>query len=87
VLAENLLLLRQIEYRGELRRVFSVLKMRFSDHARTIREFTVTAGQDIRMVGPAPAAEGLLTGLARPDPTRPPRANPPAPRRSERRGT
>jgi circadian clock protein KaiC len=72
VVAENLLLLRQVEYRGQLRRLVSVLKMRFSDYDRTVREFTVTEGQGIRVVGPAPPAEGLLTGLARPWPPWPP---------------
>jgi len=66
VLAENLLLLRSVEYRGELHRVISVLKMRFSDHERTIQEYTITAGHGIRLLGPAPLGEGLLTGLARP---------------------
>lgn len=66
VLAENLLLLRYAEYQGKLRRVFSVLKMRFSDYDRALREYTIRAGQGLRIVGPAPRAEGLLTGLARP---------------------
>jgi circadian clock protein KaiC len=66
VVAENLLLLRNVEYRGELHRVFSVLKMRFSDHERAIYEYTITGGQGIRITGPAPLGEGLLTGVARP---------------------
>jgi circadian clock protein KaiC len=66
VLTENLLLLRYAEYQGELHRVFSVLKMRFSDYDRTLRAYTIDAGHGIRIVGPAPRAEGLLTGLARP---------------------
>lgn len=66
LLAENLLLLRQIEYRGQLRRICSVLKMRFSAFDSTIHEYTISAGEGFRLVGPAPAAMGLLTGLARP---------------------
>ena len=66
VVAENLLLLRYAEYFGELHRLFSVLKMRFSDYDRTIREYTITAGRGIELLGPAPRAAGLLTGIAHP---------------------
>lgn len=65
VLAENLLLLRQVEYRGRLHRVFSVLKMRFSGHDRTIYEIAIKEGTGIEVVGPAPLGEGLLTGSVR----------------------
>jgi circadian clock protein KaiC len=41
VLAENVLFLRQVQTRGELRRVLAIIRMRFSDHDRTIREFTI----------------------------------------------
>ena len=53
------------EYGGALHRLLSVLKMRFSDYDRTIHEYTITPGEGIALVGPAPPAEGLLTGLAR----------------------
>jgi circadian clock protein KaiC len=66
VIAENLLLMRNVEYRGELHRVFSVLKMRFSNHDRAIYEYGITPGEGIRISGPAPLGEGLLTGMARP---------------------
>jgi circadian clock protein KaiC len=66
LVAENLLLLRTVEYRTTLHRVFSVLKMRFSDHERAIYEYAVEAGRGIRLIGPAPLSEGLLTGMARP---------------------
>ena len=65
VLAENLLLLRQVEYRGRLHRVFSVFKMRFSGYEPAIYEFTVTPGRGIEIVGPAPLGEGVLTGAPR----------------------
>jgi circadian clock protein KaiC len=65
LLAENLLLLRQVEYGNRLHRVFSVLKMRFSGFNQEIYEFTVADGQGIRLQGPAPLGEGLLTGVAR----------------------
>jgi circadian clock protein KaiC len=64
--AENLLLLRYAELEGELVRLFAVLKMRFSDFDRALRVYTSQAGSGIHIVGPAPRAAGLLTGLARP---------------------
>ncbi|MBV8716277.1 MAG: AAA family ATPase [Chloroflexi bacterium] len=66
VFAENLLLLRYAEYQGELHRVFAVLKMRFSAFDRALRIYTIRDGVGIEIVGPAPRAAGLLTGLARP---------------------
>ncbi len=66
VFAENLLLLRYAEYEGELYRLFSVLKMRFSDFDRALHVYTIETGEGIRIAGPAPLAEGLLTGQARP---------------------
>jgi circadian clock protein KaiC len=66
VFAENLLLLRYAEYQGELHRLFSVLKMRFSNFDRSLRVYAIESGQGIRISGLAPRAEGLLTGLARP---------------------
>ena len=66
VLGENLLLMRNVEYRAELHRVFSVLKMRFSDHERAIYEFALRPGEGVSITAPAPLVEGLLTGVARP---------------------
>jgi circadian clock protein KaiC len=65
VVAENLLLLRQVEYRGRLHRVFSVLKMRFSDYKPAIYEYDFSPGVGIRIIGPAPLGEGFLTGVPR----------------------
>lgn len=64
LLAENLLLLRQIAYRGQLRRVCSVLKMRFSAFNPTIYVYIVSTGEGFRLV--RQTAIGLLTGMARP---------------------
>jgi circadian clock protein KaiC len=66
IVAENLLVLRQTEYRGAMRRLLSILKMRFSAHDRAIHDFTIAAGRGIEVVGPAPTAVGLLAGVARP---------------------
>ena len=63
--AENLLLLRQVEFLGRLHSVLSVMKMRFSDHERAIYEHTITPNLGFQIVGPAPLGEGLLTGVPR----------------------
>jgi circadian clock protein KaiC len=65
VVAENLLLLRQVEYRGRLHRVLSVHKMRFSDYEPAIYEYSFSPGVGIRIVGPTPLGEGFLTGVPR----------------------
>ena len=65
-LAENLLLLRHAEYHGELHRLFSVLKMRFSAFDHGLSEYTIEDNRGITLGGRAPRAEGLLTGIARP---------------------
>jgi circadian clock protein KaiC len=63
--AENLILLRQTELDGAMHRIFTVLKMRFSEYDPTITEYTIRAGRGVEVIGPAPPAEGLLTGVAR----------------------
>jgi circadian clock protein KaiC len=63
-LAENLLLVRYAEYGGQLHRLLSVLKMRFSNYDRSLYEYTITTGRGIELLGKPPAAYGLLTGQA-----------------------
>jgi circadian clock protein KaiC len=53
VLAENLLLLRAVEAEGRLRRLFSIMHMRFSDHDHRLHEYTIEAGHGMRMLGEA----------------------------------
>jgi circadian clock protein KaiC len=60
VLAENLLLLQTVEADGRLRRLFSIMHMRFSDHDHRLHRYTIEAGQGMLMrgetpTGPAPA--------------------------------
>lgn len=64
VLAENLLLLRYVEFHGELYRVLSVLKMRDSPYDSSIRRYTIT-GQGLEVLSRAETDEGLLVGIAR----------------------
>lgn len=66
VLAENFIVLRLAEYMNRLHRLMAVLKMRFSHYGPTLYEYSITAGRGITLVGPAPSAIGLLTGIAQP---------------------
>ena len=52
MLAENVLFLQQLAYRGRLHRVLSVLKMRFSSHDYTLRELLIAAPEGIRVLTP-----------------------------------
>jgi circadian clock protein KaiC len=63
VLAENVLLLQQVAYRGRLHRVLSVLKMRFSSHDYTLREFLIAAPEGIHVLTPEESGRELLVGL------------------------
>jgi circadian clock protein KaiC len=63
-LAENLLLLRYVEFRGEIYRILSILKMRDSPHDHSIRQYTIT-GQGLRVLARMETAEGVLTGIGR----------------------
>lgn len=64
VLAENLLLLRYVEFSGELYRVLSILKMRDSEYDSSIRRYTVN-GRGIEVLSREETTEGLLAGIAR----------------------
>jgi circadian clock protein KaiC len=52
VLAENVILLQHLVHRNQLRRVLSILKMRFSSHDHSLREFQVIPPQGIRVLSP-----------------------------------
>lgn len=64
VLADNLILMRWVEFRSELYRIISVLKMRDSAYDASIRQYTIT-DQGIHVMRQIESAEGLLTGVAR----------------------
>jgi circadian clock protein KaiC len=63
VLAENVLLMQHVKYRGELRRVLSVVKMRFSAYDPALREFRI-APEGIRVLGRFETGLDVLFGLA-----------------------
>jgi len=62
VLAQNLILLRDVEYLGQPHRVISVLKMRFSSYDRSIREYEIVPGRGIQVLGVAPETAGQVSG-------------------------
>lgn len=64
VLAENLLLLRDVEYLGQPHRVIAVLKMGFSGCERAIRQYEMVPGRGIQLLGVAPPAAGQPTDAA-----------------------
>jgi len=60
-LADNIVFLRHVEYRGEMRKVIGTLKMRTSDFERSLREFEITPA-GIRVGEPLEELRGILTG-------------------------
>ncbi len=47
MLAENVMLAQQITFQGQLHRILSVLKLRYSAHDTSLREFTIAAPEGI----------------------------------------
>ncbi|HEV7216298.1 MAG TPA: ATPase domain-containing protein, partial [Chloroflexota bacterium] len=64
VLAENVLCMQQVKYRGELRRVLSVAKMRFSAYDPTLREYRIAPPAGIRVLGRFETGLDVLLGIA-----------------------
>lgn len=62
--AETVILLRYVEYKSQVRRLVSVLKMRESEYDNTIREFRLTQG-GIVVSGRFDDADNILSGVPR----------------------
>lgn len=60
-LADDIIVLRHVEYKGELRKVIGVLKMRTSDFETTLRTLRIT-GDGISVGEPLSDLRGILTG-------------------------
>jgi circadian clock protein KaiC len=60
-LADNVLLLRYFEARGEVRQAISVMKRRSGPHERSIRELRITSGK-LTIGEPLANFAGVLTG-------------------------
>lgn len=64
ILAENVILSQQLAYRGRLHRVLSVLKMRFSNHDYSLREYLIESPEGIRVLTPYESGRDVLVGLS-----------------------
>ncbi len=62
--AENIMLMRFVEFRSRLHRMFSVLKLRDSDFDPELREFVIRA-DGIDLAETFASAEAIMSGLAR----------------------
>ena len=62
--ADNVILLRYVEMAGRIARAISVLKMRGSDHDKSVREFRITAGAGLEVLQPFEEYDTVLTGAA-----------------------
>ena len=67
VLAENVLLSRQVEQRTRQHRILSVLKMSFSDYDPSLREFIITAPEGVKVLSPRETDFAVLTEVAEDD--------------------
>ena len=65
VLAENVLLLQQVPYAGELHRILSIPKLRFTNHDAALREFRITSPQGIQVLASSESVAGVLNGITR----------------------
>ena len=61
ILAENVMLLQQIPFDGALHRIMSILKLRFSDHDNSLREFRISAPTGLEVL---PKSEQTAAALA-----------------------
>lgn len=69
ILAENVLLLQQLEYRSKLHRVLSVVKMRFSGHDTQVHEFAIRPPAGIELLGHFKEDGQVFTALTQPPAT------------------
>lgn len=60
-LADTIVFIRHVEYKGELRKVIGTLKMRTSDFGRSLRQLEITEF-GLKVGEPLPELRGILTG-------------------------
>lgn len=63
ILAENVLLAQQVISQDQLHRVISVVKMRFSSHEHSLREFIIAPPDGLRVLTPLESGLDALRGL------------------------
>lgn len=64
VLAENVMLMQQVPFGGELHRILSIIKLRFSEHDPSVREFRIRAPDGLQMLRRLESGPGVLEGIA-----------------------
>jgi len=67
VLAENVLLSRQMELRSRQYGILSVLKMGFSNYDPSLREFVITTPDGIKILAPLDGDQAMLSEVAEDD--------------------
>ncbi|HLZ25338.1 MAG TPA: ATPase domain-containing protein [Ktedonobacterales bacterium] len=65
ILAENVIVLQQVPFEGELHRVLSIPKVRLSAHDTTLREFRIAEPGGLIVLGPFDSQAGVLEGISR----------------------
>jgi len=65
ILAENVIVLQQVPFEGELHRVLSIPKVRLSAHDTTLREFRIAEPGGLVVLGPFDSRAGVLEGISR----------------------
>jgi circadian clock protein KaiC len=66
LLAENVLLLQQVIFEGQIRHVLAVLKTRYTEHVYALRQFIVEPSLGIRVLTPDESGDAVLSWIARP---------------------
>lgn len=64
VLAENVLLMQQVPYRGALHRILSMLKVRYTAHDMALREFEIVVPDGIHVLTPFESDTEALQNIA-----------------------
>lgn len=65
LLCENLFVLRYVTYRAALYRILAIVKMRDSDHDRSLREYTITRATGLTILEPSASNSGVVAGITR----------------------
>lgn len=65
ILAENVIVLQQVPFEGELHRVLSIPKVRLSAHDTTLREFRIAEPDGLIVLGQFESQAGVLEGISR----------------------
>lgn len=64
VLAENVLLMQQVPYKGALHRILSMLKVRYTAHDMALREFEIVVPNCIHVLAPFESDSEALQNIA-----------------------